>query len=83
MSRRLVRTICTGIRMKALRNALNSIRSSAPFSAACRAAHRPVSGKHYANQAFNVQASAAITMYAPLLNNVSTGMRVAPTPCFS
>ena len=33
--------------------------------------------------AFSVQASAAITMYAQLLSNVSTGIRVAPTPCFS
>ena len=31
----------------------------------------------------SVHASAAITMYAQLLSSVSTGMRIAPTPCLS
>lgn len=69
--------------MKAFRKVLNSIRKTVAFSAAYRAAHRPVSGNSRANHALRVHASAAMTMYAPLLRSVSTGMRAAPTPCLS
>jgi hypothetical protein len=42
--------------MNALRNALNSLRSTAAFSAAWPGAHRPVSGNSNANHTFSVQA---------------------------
>ncbi len=69
--------------MNTLRNALNSIRSTAAFSAASRAAHRPASGNRGVTHALSVQASAVITMDAQLLSRVSTGIRIAPTPCLS
>jgi hypothetical protein len=64
-------------------NVLNSIRSTVRFSAACCSARRPVSGSSSANHALSVQASDAITMYAPLLTRVFTGIRIACTPFFS
>ena len=68
---------------KGVKKRFDSMRRTAPFSVAWRAVHRPVAGKRNANHALRVRASAAITMYAQLLSKVSTGIRVAPTPCFS
>ena len=52
-------------------------------SARCFAACRGVTGTSKALHAFRLQATDAITMYAPLLIRVSTGVVSARTPLFS
>ncbi len=61
------------MRMNALRKVRNSIFNTVSFSVSCLSRHRPETGNSNAYQAFNVQASDAITMYAQLLSRVSTG----------
>ena len=49
-------------------NGLNSIRTTARFSALCLLAQRPFSESRSPNHALRLQARDAITMYAQLLN---------------
>ena len=74
--RRLVRTSCAGISMKALRNVRNSMLSTASFSCRRRRSHRPLSGSSNANQAFSDHANAA-TAYELLLDRYPTGHSAA------
>ena len=75
-----MRMIWHGTRTKAFRNVLNSIRKTSVFSARYFSRHRPRSGNSNANQALNVQAIEAITMYAQLLTKSPLGIRMACTP---
>src|SRR5512135_3935505 len=83
MIRPAVRTIWQGTWIKATQNVVNSIRSSDRFSIRYFSAHRPCSGSTKALHAFRLHARLAITMYAPLLTRLSTGIDNAFTPLFS
>ena len=54
-------------------NVFNSMPNNQRFSARCFSDQRPVSGSINAAQALRFQAKLVITMYAQLLNSVSTG----------
>src|SRR5512135_3369701 len=83
MIRPAVRTIWHGTWINATQNVENSIRSNDRFWARCFSAHRGCSGSSNADQAFRLQASEAITMYAQLLTRLSNGIANAFTPLFS
>src|SRR5208282_1661437 len=72
-----------GMSMNAARNVANSIRNRVRFSAFWLSASGPVAGASNALQAFRLQATDAITMYAQLLTRVSTGVVSAWTPVLS
>ena len=65
--------------MIALRNVRKSIRSQASRSASCRSRQRCETGSDRAIQAFRVQASAALTLYAQFAFSVLTGACSART----
>src|SRR3954454_23439197 len=81
--RRPVLTTWHGTWIIATQKVLNSIRSSDRFSSPYFSPQRPDSGSSNAAHAFRLQASEAITMYAPLLTRSPTGIASAFTPPFN
>ena len=66
----------------AWRNVVKSIRNSVRFSSSCVLRHRGLTGIKSEAQAFRLQASEVITMYAQLLVRLSSGAVNAWTPFF-